>query len=160
MVRCGWRSWRIVCRAVLAAAVALPLARGTANAHPLHTTMTEITAGPAPGALHIVIRVFADDFQRASAPVGGDVMAYLRRTFVLRSGARVLSLRPCGTRRSGELLWICVDASAPSANSPIELRDALLCELYDDQVNLVRSLVGTVPRSILFTRGDRPKPIQ
>lgn len=140
--------------------VMLPLAQRTVSAHPLHTTMAEITAGAAPGALHIVIRVFADDFQRASAASGGDAMAYLRRTFVLRSGGQVLALRPCGTRRSGELLWICVDASTPRAGAPVELLDSLLCELYDDQVNLVRALLGGSPRSLLFTRGDRAKPIR
>ena len=86
-------------------------------------------------------------------------MGYLRRAFVLTDGQRVLALRGCGTRKSGELLWLCLEADAPPRLASLQLRDALLWELFDDQVNIVRSMLGGAPRSLLFTRGDRQKAL-
>lgn len=140
-----------------------------ADAHPLHTTLTEVTVDAPRRVLHIVIRVFAEDFARAAGsarrPASGaangplDANAYLSRTFVVTEGARTLPLRSCGTRRSGELLWLCLETEAPVRLASLMLRDALLCELFDDQLNIVRSLVGTAPRSLLYTRGDGRKPL-
>ena len=152
-------------RAVAGTALLLLSFHRAAAAHPLHTTLTEITADPARRALHIVIRVFADDFARAATasrrPGSGapDAATYLRGAFVLTEGRRALPLRSCGTRRSGELLWLCLEADAPASLASLQLRDALLWELFDDQVNIVRSMLGRTPRSMLYTRGDKAKAL-
>ena len=140
-----------------------------ADAHPMHTTLTEITADTPRGALHVVIRVFADDFGKASAlakrnaqgttPSAGDALAYVQRSFVLTDGRRLLPIRSCGTQQKGDLLWICVETDAPQSLGNLQLRNALLCELFDDQVNIVRSMLGGSPRSLLYTRGDHSKPL-
>lgn len=152
-------------RAALCAASMLLVFRGAAEAHPLHTTLTEITTDAPRRVVHVVIRVFADDFARAAAaarrPAAGapDAAAYLRGAFVLSDGRRALPLRACGTRRSADLLWLCLEADAPANLASLQLRDALLWELFDDQINIVRSLLGSAPKSILYTRGDRAKPL-
>jgi len=66
-------------------------------------------------------------------------------------------MRDCGTRRQGDLLWLCAESTTPARR--LALRDQMLCELFADQVNVVRVTDGVTTRSILFTRGDREKPI-
>ena len=156
------------CLLVLALSL-VPLARAhDAGAHPLHTTMSEVTLDPQRHVVRAVIRVFADDFSRASAgharrargsAATADV-AYIKDAFQL-SGAdgRAIALRSCGTRRSGDLLWICVEGILDAAPSAIRLRNAMLCDIFDDQVNIVRAGTGGAMRSTLFTRGDGAKPL-
>ena len=137
------------------------------DAHPLHTTLTEITADAASHTVRIVVRVFADDFGTALTrhahvavtPVASawDTAAatYVAASVTIADRAnRPVALRSCGTRRSGDLLWICVEGT--TAESPRELRgrNSMLCELFDDQVNIVQLVAGTEKHSALFTRGD------
>ncbi len=133
-----------------------------ANAHPLHTSIAEITADPSGRTLRAMIRVFADDFTLAATRHRGAgstvltdaaALAYLQTTFVLtdRSGRR-LSLRACGARRAAELLWICVETNVPGGVAGTSLRNGVLCDLHSDQVNIVRSRMKGPASSLLFTR--------
>lgn len=140
-----------------------------ADAHPLHTSLTEIAVDGRGATIRVIIRVFADDFAKAAtradqakvvANAGAvSTLAYVQRSFVLADGRRTLAMRTCGTRRSGELLWICLEADAPTSMARLRLRNALLCDLFEDQINIVRSTLTGAPRSLLFTRGDRFKPL-
>jgi len=105
-----------------AIACALLLALASAGAaparmHPLHTTLTQVTAGP--GQATIWVRAFADDFARGVArqrPLPGvdPTLAYLGASVgVWDRGGRRVGLAMCGTRRSGDLLWFCLRAPAP-----------------------------------------------
>ncbi len=128
------------------------------NAHPLHTTMTELTEDRAHGVVRATIRVFADDFGKARGQK--TELAYVTSAFGFsdRNG-RQLALRSCGTRSTGELLWICVEASSAEGLAALQVRNGMLSDLFDDQVNVVQGNVGGGRRSLLFTRGDRAKPI-
>jgi hypothetical protein len=128
------------------------------SAHPLHTTMTELTEDRAHGTVRATIRVFADDFAKARGQ--RPEFAYVTSSFSFtdRSG-RQLALRSCGTRSTGELLWICVEAISSAGLSALKVRNAMLSDLFDDQVNVVQGTVAGARRSLLFTKGDRPKPL-
>ena len=139
-----------------------------ASAHPLHTTITEVTHLRERQTLRLMIRVFADDFEKAvvrrtPAPRGAvtdaATLAYLRSAVVVSQGSRSLPLSACGSRRAGEVIWLCVETPAPASLAGVQLRVALLSEMFEDQVNIVRSLVGASPRSLLFTRGDGGKSL-
>jgi hypothetical protein len=127
--------------------------------------MAEITLAPGGRGLHIVVRTFADDYAkavaagRAATPTvnGPESWAYVQRAFSVVDAGRAVPLSSCGVKQRGNLLWICLDASVSGSLAAIQVRSAVLCELYDDQVNIVRSLVGPEARSILFTKGDRAK---
>jgi hypothetical protein len=137
-------------------------APSVANAHPLHSTITELTEDRAHGIVRATIRVFSDDFGTAAARrrKDGDPLAYVSAVFgfIDRSG-RTLALRPCGTRRTGDLLWICVEANSPDGLAPLSLRNGLLSDLFADQVNVVQGTIGGARRSLLFIKGDRAKPL-
>lgn len=128
------------------------------SAHPLHTTMTELTEDRAHGVVRATIRVFADDFGKARGATPELTYVTSNFGFADRSG-RSLALRSCGTRTTGDLLWICVEASSAEGLSSLKVRNGILSDLFDDQVNVVQGTVAGARRSLLFTKGDRPKPL-
>lgn len=136
-------------------------------AHPLHTTITELTFDPRTKALRLSIRVFSDDLadgirrrSGAMTPAGDSItdaaaLAYVRGTIrlVARDG-RPLLLTSCGSRSVNDLKLLCIMATAPAGPSTLRLHQGMLLELYDDQVNVVQTLYGGRRRSLLFTRSS------
>lgn len=132
-------------------------------AHPLHTTLTEILYRSETRTAEITMRIFADDLGAAAArrrarseadrPVSAaEAFDYVASTFaVVDQRGRRLPLRWRGARRQGDLLWLSL--SVPVAGlAGLELRNGVLCDLYDDQVNIVQVVDGGRRASLLFTR--------
>ena len=153
--------------ATLLLAASLANSPRPAAAHPLHTTMAEVTIDRARSTLRIVVRVFADDFGTAVDAMGktgswdARAAAYVARAIsVIDEARRPLAMRDCGTRRQGDLLWLCTEATVSGESAQrLTLRDQMLCELFADQVNVARVTDGATTRSMLFTRGDGAKKI-
>ncbi|HEY4304392.1 MAG TPA: DUF6702 family protein [Gemmatimonadaceae bacterium] len=127
--------------------------------HPLHTTMTELTINSATHTIRAQTRVFADDFGRASQGSTSGAAYIASRVTIVDASKKAIALRDCGTKRTGDLLWICVEGAFSGDASALHVSNALLCELFDDQINIVQVVDGTQRRSMLFVKGDRPKGI-
>lgn len=128
--------------------------------------MAEITIDRARGTLRLIVRVFADDFAtalaRAKTAGSWDERAevYVAGAISVADDRGRLVLRDCGTRRQGDLLWLCAETTLTQTQSRrVTLRDQMLCELFADQINVARVTDGSATRSMLFTRGDAGKPI-
>lgn len=148
-------------------------AAGALAAHPLHTTMTELTFRPADRTAVAIVRVFVDDFGTAVGRHTGvrpaadhtvpprAAFAYLSRALIVigRDGQR-LPLTWCGERRAGEVLFMCVRAPAPGGLRGMRVASTLMFEMFSDQVNIVQTVDGRRKQSLLFTPGDRPKLIR
>jgi hypothetical protein len=144
------------------------------EAHPLHSTITEVVTDLTRGTARATIRVFADDLRAGvvrsaggrSVPAKGPaweaaVLAYVASAFGLQDArGRPLPLRSCGLRRTADLVWLCVETHVASDGVPLRVRNAMLCELYEDQVNVVQGDVGGSRRTLLFVRGDRLKVLR
>ena len=156
------------------ALLALSVDPSRAGAHPLHSTITELVTDPKSGTVRATIRVFADDLRAAvlqsarGRAISADgpgwdaaAFAYASGVFALQDAhGHALPVRSCGIRRSADLVWLCVETSVSRDVAPLRVRNAMLCELYDDQVNVVQGNVGTSRRSLLFVRGDRFKELR
>ena len=158
---------------VLACALSLaPLALTAreASAHPLHTTLVQLTYDARSHVLEGSIRVFAGDFAAAVAKRAGakvpdddrvaDAAAFTYVTNTLRfidASGRPVPLTWCGSRRANDVLWLCVRASTAASPSSLQLSDQMLCELFDDQINIVQTVAGEKHASMLFTKGDGAK---
>jgi hypothetical protein len=125
-------------------------------AHPIHTTLTDITYDRATAQVTAMVRAFATDVDQAVAKrPGTDVAGYVQSAMTLsdRTG-RPVPLTWCGSRREADVVWLCVRARAPQGLSGMMLSDRLLFDLFDDQVNIVMMTDRT---SLLFTKGDPPR---
>ena len=148
----------MVAALLLAAAIAV---------HPLHTTMAEVTVDRAHATLRVVVRVFADDFgtalnaSKTSGSFDARAAAYVANAISIADGQKQrVTTHDCGTRKQGDLLWLCAEAALTADQlRHLTVRDQMLCELFPDQVNVVRVTDGAAARSMLFTRGDAEKPI-
>ena len=154
--------------AVVTLAVALTAAAfRMATAHPLHTTLTEISVDGTRHTLRATVRLFADDLAAAlakhpalrGANLNDRGAAYVAATLSLSSGTLPLSMRSCGVRRSGDLLWVCIESTIPNAPVQLRARNPLLVEAFNDQVNIVQVGDGPNRRSVLFLKGDGEKPL-
>lgn len=165
-------------RVRFAALAALMLAGAAApralDAHPLHSTITELVEDRAHGVVRATIRVFADDFGTAVArwakgrvsPASGPawdaaVAAYSSAAFGLQDAqGRAIVTRSCGVKRTGDLLWLCLEAPTAQPLASLKVRNAVLCDLFEDQVNVVQATVASERRSLLFVRGDAYKSVR
>jgi hypothetical protein len=161
---------RVLFAGAVALACLLPAQR--AFAHPLHTTLTEITEDRAHGVVRATIRVFVDDFgkslerrARTVAPIGSPVwnsaaVSYAASVFSMstKSGSP-LALRSCGVTRTADVLWICLETTAASGAASLQVRNAMLCDQFEDQVNVVQATYAGSRHSVMFTRGDPAKPL-
>jgi hypothetical protein len=134
--------------------------------HPMHTAIVEISYQPASGLATIQIRVFRDDFSAAvgagsSADPSDSAMAvYLRGALHLSDRAgRALPLQWAGADMAGEVMILRMTAPAPEGLRGGWVLSALLCERFEDQVNIVRASYETGTRTLLFTRGDGAKAL-
>lgn len=160
---------RLLTGIATAGAVVLLLAgwRSVADAHPIHTTLTQLAYDRGTRSITISVRVFADDFgtalrRQGGAPQGFDqaALAYARRTLTLSPGGKkALPLSWCGARREGIVVWLCLRAPARGLEGLV-VHNRMHFELFDDQVNIVQATVDGRRRSVLFTRGDRPKRLR
>jgi hypothetical protein len=140
-----------------------------AGAHPLHTTLAQLTYDERTHTLESSIRVFAGDLAAAVAKSKGlptphddrvsdaDAMAYVSGAFLVSDArGRAVPLAWCGSRRAGDVLWLCVRVTDAPPNA-VKISDQLLCELFDDQINIVQTTAGAKHASMLFTKGDGAK---
>jgi hypothetical protein len=134
--------------------------------HPMHTAVVEITYQPASGLAAIQIRVFRDDFTATvtpgsnAIPSDSAIAIYVRRAFQLRDRAgRTLPLRWNGADQADDVIILRMTAPAPEGLRGARVLSALLCERFEDQVNIVRAAYETGTHTLLFTRGDDAKAL-
>jgi hypothetical protein len=164
----------MVRRKVLAVAASVGLllgspamsSRNSASAHPLHTSLAELTFDERSGTVNVSLRVFADDFTAASldfnrkstsgSPSGRPpLVAYAIAKFALETAAgRSIALVSCGGKRSGDLLWLCFRGRASGGASGTRVMSRILVEKYKDQINVVQASYGARKASLLFTGGS------
>jgi hypothetical protein len=150
---------------LLLVASMLAVASSTANAHPIHTTLTKVTIEQH--AITFNVRAFADDFSATIARFAGrkppvdssapaaDVQSYLQAHFaVMNAAGKPMTLESCGTKRANELYWLCFRISLPGGSKGISVRNQMLTELHADQVNIVQLEPPASRRTMLFTKGS------
>lgn len=143
-----------------------------ADAHPLHTSLGEVVFDPASNMLRLSIRVFVDDYFKASRallrshppPAGStasELLTYARASFLVagRDG-KPIPLSSCGAKRVGDLMWLCFTVPAPNGPAGFEVADNILFDLYADQINIVQATLGSKKVNLLYTRGDGFKKLE
>ena len=130
----------------------------------MHTAVAEVVQEDARGSASVEIRVFADDFQAAvpqsSSPNAADsaMARYLHGTFALADRAgRPVRLAWSGAERTGDLIILRLRGQVPGGLSGARVTSLVLCERFDDQVNIVRALYDGRAATLLFTRGGSAK---
>lgn len=144
------------------ALVALALTVG--RAHPMHTSVTEVVQEDARGDVSIQVRVYVDDLRAAvtlPADAADSAMArYLRGTFALadRTG-RPVRLTWTGAEPAGDVILLRLRGEVPGGLAGARVTSLVLCERFEDQVNVVRAEYAGRTTTLLFTRGETAKAL-
>ena len=139
-------------------AVATLVSAGTASAHPLHTSLTQIVFDSSRRNITISIRAFVDDMSAAAVTSRLSLSDYAARSFKLAdSRGAAVRLTSCGEKRVGDLVWLCYKARIDSNADDLVVSSTILFEKYKDQINVVTAVVGGTSRNLLFSSGDRPR---
>jgi hypothetical protein len=153
------------------ALLALALAGG--RAHPMHTTVTEVVQEDARGHVSIQVRVYADDLRSAVLPPDGTaagayparaasadsaIARYLRATFALadRTG-RPVRLAWAGAEPTGDVILLRLRGEVLGGLAGARVTSLVLCERFEDQVNVVRARYAGRVTTLLFLRGETVK---
>ena len=145
-----------------AGALAIVLLGGAV--HPLHTSITEVSADDH-GRVQVAIRLYADDLWSAAVadPLAPDsaVARYVRGHFALRDRSdRPVLLRWDGLTRHDDAVVIRLEGPLPGGLTGARVANLLLTERFRDQVNVVRASWPGGSGTLLFTQGDSGKAIR
>jgi hypothetical protein len=93
-----------------------------------------------------------------SAAADSAMARYLRATFALadRTG-RAVRLTWAGGERTGDVILLRLRGEVPGGLSGARVTSLVLCEHFEDQVNVVRAEYGGRTTTLLFTRGETAK---
>ncbi len=115
------------------------------------------------------IRVFTDDLEKALghenggkkfSVVNGDandavVEKYLRKTFVVLDAQKQRKpLTYIGKEQEGDATWIYFELPCPAGAMGWSVQNAILHELFDDQMNLLNLKHQTVAKSFIFKKDE------
>jgi hypothetical protein len=148
---------------LLPLSVAAVCVTSTVDAHPLHTSLAEITYDATHKQLQISLRVFVDDLTKASEAYTRSrpgtkewrFDVYARSAFLVADRAgRQVPLQSCGGKLVSDLMWLCYRAAAPAGFSGFKVSHRILFDLYTDQINIVQANNNGKKQSLLFTHGD------
>jgi hypothetical protein len=153
-------------------ALSLPVAR-RASAHKFHTSFAEADYDAETRSLQITLRTFPDDLDSAVRRRGGkrvspddkkafgaQVFAYLQETFQVRTAkGEAAKLSWVGMDAGVDSAWLYFEAALPEGVEGARVRQQFLCDLYDDQINLVSVKSGGKRAELRFERGGDFKPI-
>jgi hypothetical protein len=145
----------------------------------MHTTVTQVVQEDARGRVSIQVRVYVDDLRAAvSLPAGAlgadsegagggnsaaadSAMArYLRGTFALadRTG-RPVRLTWTSAQPAGDVILLRLRAEVAGGLAGARVTTLVLCERFEDQVNVVRAEYAGRTTTLIFTRGETAKAL-
>jgi hypothetical protein len=148
-------------------------ARPAFAAHKYYTSLAQVEYNAESKTVEVSLRVFADDLElaltrRAGRRVSLDrtkdadhlALAYLRDTFEIKNrDGETKALRWVGMELRSDIAWLYVEAEMPEGLAGARLRDHVLFELFEKQVNTVSVRYPGAKADIVFARGDGERAV-
>ena len=154
--------------ALAAVLLLFPLAGAGPALHAYHSTITELRYNAPRKQLEISVKVFTDDFEKALSqgqPTRVNLTdaaprplvlatAYLQRTLQVSTPAGApLQLQVLGMQAENDGYWLHCKVPLPGPLSGVKLRQAMLLEAFNDQMNIVNIEANGQKQSALFRAG-------
>lgn len=154
------------------------LVSGNALAHKFHASIAQMDYNDKEGAVKVVIRFFTDDFetalsQHAKRPIKfstpqalkeranvAAVLGYVRERFELKS-AKGLPVRFTwvGMEVQADMIWVYLEGKLAGGLAGAQVRNRVLHELFEDQVNLVNFKYDGKQTGTMFNAQDGFKTV-
>jgi hypothetical protein len=142
------------------------------EAHKFHASFATLNYNEQTKSVEVTMRIFPDDLEAAlSKQLGKSVkldkskesslmiLNYLRKTFELKKGGRLQAFRWVGIELGVDSAWLYFESKMPAGIVGAQIRNQFLCELYDDQTNVVSIKYAGKQLDHVFRRNDEFKLI-
>ena len=146
--------------------------------HPYHTSLLELRLNPQKQQVELALKVFADDLERALSQ--GQAKAvnlrevralplaelYLHQHLQLslpaapRQPRRPLDVQFMGMQAENEAYWLYAKVPLPHPTTELLLRQAVLLEVFPDQMNIVNAEGNGKKVSALLRNGHEEEVIR
>ena len=151
------------------------LAAQPASAHDYHASITDIEYNPRTQSLEVAVKVFMDDLEDAlsrqakskitysssSVAVKEQLSDYLKTNlaFELEKG-KPLKAKILGSEEDADVVWIYVEVPVQQpALTHLYVKNAILTDLFSDQMNIVNVNYKGETESVILQTGDVTKKL-
>jgi hypothetical protein len=148
-----------------------PISEGASPPHAFHTSLAQINYDAKTKVLEISLRVFTDDLESAlskensrkiklddTAQQDRLLEAYVKKQFALiDQKGQPKAIHFIGKEFEVDATWIYLEVPCNESIQGMNLRDAILTDMFDDQTNVVNLTYLAVKKTFLF---KRESPVQ
>ncbi len=160
---------------IAAVLLLFPLAGAGPALHAYHSSITELRYNPAKKQLELAVKVFADDFEKAlsqgqATPVNLTdagprplmlATAYLQRSLQVSTPAGApLALQVLGMQAENDGYWFYCKVPLPAPVAGVKLRQAVMQDVFSDQMNIVNIEANGHKQSALFRTGHEQEVVK
>lgn len=144
-------------------------------AHDYHASIADVRFNPRTQSLEVAVKVFMDDLENAlsqrnktkvvyshtSEQVKKYLADYLSTNLVLEvEKGKPLKQKFLGSEEDADVVWMYLEVPLQQASLPqLYVKNAVLTELFSDQMNIVNINYKGKTESVLLQRGDTQKKI-
>lgn len=140
------------------------------GAHEFYLSVTEIAYKKETQSLQIITRIFVDDFEEVlrmrfddeirlipddeKGPVSEMIKKYLDQKLQVKIGEEKLQLNYLGKEYDADQVVLYMEIEDVRPFTEIEVNNAILTDLFDDQKNVVHVQVNGVTKSMLLQKDN------
>lgn len=153
---------------MLAALLLLPPPAASLAAHKFYTSFAQVEYNDERKAVEVALRVFGDDMENVltrrhgkSVRIGKTdaaeklIFAYVADSFQLRNRVgEAKKFAWVGMETKGHVAWLYFEAPMPEGLDGATLRNRILLDFSDEQVNIVHIQHGGRKADLVFKAGD------
>ena len=147
-----------------------------AAAHEYHASIADVRYNPRTQSLEVAVKVFMDDLEDAlskrhkttvvyshtSEQVKKYLIDYLSSNLVLEvEKGKPLKQKFVGSEEDADVVWMYLEMPVQQTSlSQLYVKNAVLTELFSDQMNIVNINYKGKTESVLLQRGDTQKKVE
>jgi hypothetical protein len=138
--------------------------------HPLYVSVTEINHNATDKTLEISCKIFTDDLEKTlsninhkkvdlftpkdKAETDKQVADYVQKRLVIQVDGKAVALEFVGFERENDAIWSYFQAAVGIAPKKVDIKNNILYEAYEKQLNLMHVTVGGKRKSTRLNYPD------
>ncbi len=144
------------------------LSSSFAPKHQYHVSVTQMQYNKPAKSFEISIRIFTDDLEKGISEDNSKrifsiknndqnnpfVERYIRKHFALSSAQKKAEVHYLGKEEEADATWIYLEVPFSDNPEGWKLKNTILMEIFDDQVNMTNLKYTSGPKTFLFKKGQ------
>jgi hypothetical protein len=141
------------------------------STHPIHISRTEVNHDLKSKSLQLTLHIFIDDFEDAIVKSGRKkpkilsnneladadqiIESYLKQKLILTNNqGKQVPFSWVGKEKGDNpfAVWCYLQVDDVDSTEGLKIKNDILLELYDDQINIVETYVGNRPKSTFYIK--------